>query len=235
MTQSKQIREMIEEAVAAFLDEINYNDRMAALKTQQASAGGGGEDQLMIGKLIGALDNMRKAGKTTLSMGELQGALKTARAISAPMGKGKMSDLAGVTQAAQAASGPTGGAPVVKPPSFLTQREGKVRMTEKQLKEKIARIVAAKLAESTGGIGMGNPIMAKREIIALMDSTARSFEQEIIKTFKLQSPDQLSADLQRAYLEVVEGMKAKMVQAAMSAVESLIKFPKVDEGNGGIK
>lgn len=112
-----------------------------------------------------------------------------------------------------------------------------IKISEKDLKEMIFKIAAAKLQESggVGGIGMGNPIMAKREIIALMDQTSRSFEQEIIKTFKLQSPDNLSPELQRSYLEVVEGMKAKMVAAAMEAVQQLIKFPKIDEGNGSLK
>lgn len=96
--------------------------------------------------------------------------------------------------------------------------------------------VRKKLQEAgVGGIGAGNPIMAKREIIALMDQTSRSFEQEIIKTFKLQNPDNLSPELQRAYLEIVEGMKAKMVAAAMEAVQGLIKFPRQDEGNGNLK
>lgn len=231
---NKQLREMIEEAVSAFLDEFNYADRIAASRAQR---GGGGQDQLQIGKIIGALDNMRKSGKQTVTFAELQGALKGATAVAAPMGKGNMTDLAAVTGAAQAVAGPTGGAPVAKPPASLYAREGKVRMTESDLKEMVNRVVAAKLAENglTGGIGMGNPIMAKREIIALMDQTSRSFEQEIIKTFKLQSPDVLSPELQRSYLEVVEGMKGKMVHAAMEAVQALIKFPKQDEGNGGMK
>lgn len=111
-----------------------------------------------------------------------------------------------------------------------------IQITESELKEMITKVATKKLQEAgVGGIGMGNPIMAKREIIALMDQTARSFEQEIIKTFNLQNPDVLSPELQRSYLEVVEGMKAKMVQAAMEAVQMLIKFPKVDEGNGNIK
>lgn len=122
--------------------------------------------------------------------------------------------------------------------AVLTESSPKeeIQISEKDLKEMITKIASAKLQENgVGGIGMGNPIMAKREIIALMDQTSRSFEQEIIKTFKLQSPDNLSPELQRSYLEVVEGMKAKMVAAAMEAVQSLIRFPKIDEGNGNLK
>lgn len=230
----KQLREMVEEAVSAFLDEFNYNDRLAAMKAQRPA--GGGQDQISIDKLITVLDGMEKSGKSTLTMAELQGALKGAVAVSAPLGKAAPGAAKNIAATAHAAAGPTGGAPLVKPPSSLYAREGKVRMTESELKEMVQRVVAAKLAENgVGGIGMGNPIMAKREIIALMDQTSRSFEQEIIKTFKLQNPDVLSPELQRSYLEIVEGMKAKMVQAAMEAVQSLVKFPKVDEGNGGMK
>lgn len=227
---TKQLREMIEEAVAAFLDEFNYADRIAAMRQQRPSSGG--EDQIQIGQLIGALDNMRKSGKKTLSMAELQGALKSATAVATPMGKGSMKDLAGVTAAAAQQATPTRGQPLVKPPASLYAREGRVRMSEAQLKEMVNRVVAQKIHEQ---FGMGNPIMAKREIIALMDQTSRSFEQEIIKTFKLQNPDLLAPELQRSYLEIVEGMKAKLVQAAMEAVQQLIKFPKTDEGNGGMK
>lgn len=231
----KQLREMVEEAVSAFLDEFNYNDRMAALKASRPA--GGAPEQIKLDGLMGKLFAMQKAGKQTIARNELESMMKDlVLPPSSPLGVGKMSDLRGVTKAAVAASGPTGGAPLVKPPASLYAREGKVRMTEADLKEMVSRVVAAKLAENgVGGIGMGNPIMAKREIIALMDQTSRSFEQEIIKTFKLQNPDVLSPELQRSYLEIVEGMKAKMVQAAMEAVQSLVKFPKIDEGNGGMK
>jgi len=65
-----------------------------------------------------------------------------------------------------------------------------------------------------------------------MDTTSRNFENEILKTFDLQHPDTLGPELQRKYLEVVEGMKAKLVGAAMEAVGQLIRFPRNDEGNG---
>lgn len=103
-----------------------------------------------------------------------------------------------------------------------------ITITQSQLKEMVTKVVKARIQESMGG----NPIMAKREIIALMDSTSRNFEHEIIKTFNLQNPDMLAPELQRKYLEVVETMKQRLVTAAMDAVKELVAFPKNDEGNG---
>jgi len=105
----------------------------------------------------------------------------------------------------------------------------KITITESQLREMVSKVVKSRIQEMSTG---GNPIMAKREIIALMDSTSRNFEHEIIKTFNLQNPDTLSPDLQRKYLEIVETMKGELVGAAMQAVQALVAFPKQDEGNG---
>lgn len=107
-----------------------------------------------------------------------------------------------------------------------------ITITQSQLKEMVTKVVKARIQEMSMA---GNPIMAKREIIALMDSTSRNFEHEIIKTFNLQNPDTLSPDLQRRYLEIVETMKGELVGAAMQAVQSLVAFPKNDEGNGSKK
>ena len=105
----------------------------------------------------------------------------------------------------------------------------KITITESQLREMVSKAVKSRIQEMSTG---GNPIMAKREIIALMDSTSRNFEHEIIKTFNLQNPDMLAPELQRRYLEVVETMKQRLVTAAMDAVGELVAFPKNDEGNG---
>lgn len=116
--------------------------------------------------------------------------------------------------------------------SLVETQTNKITISETTLKEMVGQAVQKKLMEMSD---MNNPIMAKREIIALMDSTSRNFESEIIKTFNLQNPDSLSPELQRKYLEVVEGMKAELVAAAMKAVTQLIMFPKQDEGNAGLK
>lgn len=116
--------------------------------------------------------------------------------------------------------------------SLVETQTNKITISETTLKEMVGQAVQKKLLEMSD---MNNPIMAKREIIALMDSTSRNFESEIIKTFNLQNPDSLSPELQRKYLEVVEGMKAELVAAAMKAVTQLIMFPKQDEGNAGLK
>ena len=62
-----------------------------------------------------------------------------------------------------------------------------------------------------------------------MDTTSRNFEREILKVFNLRDPDELSADLQRKYIEIVEAMKTKLVAAAMEAVAQLISFPSNEE------
>ena len=97
-----------------------------------------------------------------------------------------------------------------------------VHMSKQQLKEMVTALLEFDL------LGKKNPIMAKREIIAMMDSTSRNFEREIIKTFNLKDPDDLQPELQRKYLEIVEGMKTKLVAAAMEAVQQLIAFPTND-------
>jgi hypothetical protein len=116
--------------------------------------------------------------------------------------------------------------------SLVETQTNKITISETTLKEMVGQAVQKKLLEMSD---VNNPIMAKREIIALMDSTSRNFESEIIKTFNLQNPDSLSPELQRKYLEIVEGMKAELVAAAMKAVTQLIMFPKQDEGNSGLK
>lgn len=218
----KKLQEMVQEAISSYLDEMDYRQRIAA-----AAKGGAGGDKVSIDKLISILDGMEKSGKAAVSPAEIQAAMKQAIQVSAPLGKGSPQALA------QKAASPTGGAPVMAPPSSVGPREGKtVSITKGQLQEMVNRIIEARLLEFSTS---NNPIMAKREIIALMDSTSRNFENEIIKTFKLQNPDMLSPELQRKYLEVVEGMKAELVAAAMKAVQELIHFPKQDEGNGALK
>ena len=103
-----------------------------------------------------------------------------------------------------------------------------VEMSKAELKE----MVVAVLENSFAPAGLGakkNPIMAKREIISMMDTTSRNFEREILKVFNLRDPDELSADLQRKYIEIVEAMKTKLVAAAMEAVAQLISFPSNEE------
>lgn len=221
-----EIKKMVQEALSDYLSEIDYRQRLAAL-------GGGQKDQISIDKLMMALDGMEKNGKKALSSQELQQVASKSIDIAAPMGKGNPQQLA------QQASSKTGGQPLVAPRGAgnvqnpLGQQEGKeITLSKSKLQEMINRLVEARLVEFIDG---QNPIMAKREIIALMDGTSRNFENEIIKTFKLQNPDMLSPELQRKYLEVVEGMKAKLVGAAMEAVQQLIHFPKQDEGNGSLK
>lgn len=107
--------------------------------------------------------------------------------------------------------------------SNLNENPSTVKMTKQQLKEMVGALLEFDL------LGKRNPIMAKREIIAMMDSTSRNFEREIIKTFNLRDPDELTPELQRKYLEVVEGMKGKLVSAAMEAVQQLISFPTNDK------
>lgn len=108
--------------------------------------------------------------------------------------------------------------------STLEENPSTVKMTKQQLKEMVGALLEFDL------LGKKNPIMAKREIIAMMDSTSRNFEREIIKTFNLKDPDELTPELQRKYLEIVEGMKGKLVSAAMEAVQQLISFPTNDNG-----
>jgi hypothetical protein len=116
-------------------------------------------------------------------------------------------------------------------PSLKT-KDRNVTVTQSQLKEMVAKVVKSRLMEFDAG---NNPIMDKREIIALMDTNSRNFEHDIIKTFNLQNPDTLAPELQRRYLEIVEGMKAELVGAAMKAVQELINFPSNDAGNAGLK
>lgn len=223
---SRELQEMIKEAVTNYLSELDYRQRLAAVGQK------GGTDQVSIDKLMMGLDGMEKTGKTTISQPELMNVAKQAIQVAAPLGKGNAGALA------QQATSKTGGAPVSapmgagNPAAPFPQREGKITVTKSQLKEMVAGIVKNRLMEFADN---NNPIMAKREIIALMDSTSRNFESEIIKTFKLQNPDTLSPELQRRYLEIVEGMKAELVAAAMKAVQDLISFPKIDEGNGALK
>jgi len=109
-----------------------------------------------------------------------------------------------------------------------SEKKPVVEMSKKELKEMVTAVLENSFTPS--GIGpRKNPIMAKREIIAMMDTTSRSFEREILKTFNLRDPDELSPDLQKKYLEIVEEMKTKLVGAAMAAVQQLIGFPSNDE------
>lgn len=219
-----EIRNMIQEALGDYLSEIDYRQRLASMPK-------GNKDEISIDKLMMALDGAEKSGKKAVSQQELQQIVSKSIQVAAPLGKGSPQQLA------QQAGSKTGGQPLVAPMGAgnvqnpLGQRES-IEISKTKLQEMINKLVEAKLVEFVDG---QNPIMAKREIIALMDSTSRNFENEIIKTFKLQNPDMLSPELQRKYLEVVEGMKAELVSAAMKAVQQLIHFPRQDEGNGSLK
>lgn len=214
------IREMIEQTIASYLDEAGYRDRIAAAASATST------DKVDVNKLMAGLQALKQKGATGVSLPQLMDFAKKSLVVAAPLGAGQGQAL--VNQA----TSKTGGAPVMAPPSNLFAREGKLTLSKADLKEMVNRAVAKKIHET---MGVGNPIMAKREIIALMDDTSRSFENEIVRTFKLQNPDMLSSELQRYYLEVVEEMKSKLVAAAMDAVEKLIKLPKQDEGNGNLK
>lgn len=218
--ESQKLQEMIQEAVSEYLSELDYKQRLAAITSQ------GGKDQVNIDKLMLALDGAEKQGKTAVSQPELQQMAKQATNVATPLGKGNPADIA-------AKVSPTGGAPLHAPMgagnmSSPFAREGKVTLTKSQLREMVNKVVQERILEFAMG---ENPIMAKREIIALMDSTSRNFENEIVKTFGLQHPDTLATDLQRRYLEIVEQMKAELVGAAMKAVRELIHFPKQEKGN----
>lgn len=215
------LQEIIQEAVAEYLAELDYKQRLAQVTNK------GAKDQISIDKLMLALDGAEKSGKTSVSHGELAQMAKQAIALSAPLGKAAPGSVT-------PALSPTGGTPLHAPMgagnvSSPFAQEGKIKVTKSQLKEMVAKVVNERLLEFATN---ENPIMAKREIIALMDSTSRNFENEIIKTFGLQHPDSLQTDLQRRYLEIVEQMKAELVGAAMKAVRELIHFPKQEKGNG---
>jgi len=214
---SKKLQEMIKEAISSYLTELDYRQRIAAVPKT------GPSDQVSIDKLMMALDGLEKSGKTTVTQPDLATLAKRSIEVAAPLGKASPAALA------QQAVSPTGGAPLRKP---FEAKDRNITVTQSQLKEMVAKVVKSRLQEFSTG---NNPIMAKREIIALMDSTSRNFENEIITTFNLRNPDTLAPDLQRQYLEIVEAMKAKLVAAAMEAVQSLINFPTEDDGKIGIK
>lgn len=226
--EKKKLYEMIESAIKKYvnecgmdfssdkeLDEANLDlrGRLAGAKP--------GSTTINLDKLMVALDGAEKQGKKAITAQELQALAKQSMDIQTPLGKGNMGQMA-----AQVGS-KTGGQPLVAPPAGMMAENtsGKIKMTRQQLKEMVVSLLEFDL------LGKKNPIMAKREIIALMDATSRNFEREIIKTFNLRDPDELTPELQRKYLEVVEGMKGKLVAAAMEAVQQLISFPTNDDGN----
>jgi hypothetical protein len=193
-----------------------------------------------VGQLIAAL--MKAKAKTpVMTKDQLLGLLDSPELLISPTGPG--SGLSATSQAATQGSlsralTPTGGAPVRPAMESKEPKETTITVSEAELKEMVNTIVESRLLKEFDMSGMfpgNNPIMAKREIIALMDSTSRNFENEIVKTFRLQNPDSLSPELQRRYLEIVEEMKTKLIQAAMAAVRDLIAFPKQNEGNGNLK
>lgn len=217
--EAKKLHEMIETAIGKYLKEWEEVDE--DVRQRMAAKAGSGKDMVNIDKMMMALDAAEKQGKTGLTAQEIMMLAQRSIEVAAPMGKGNPAAVA-----AQVGS-KTGGAPLVTPPSNIGQmNENKLSLTKKQLKEMVVSLLEFSL------MGQKNPIMAKREIIAMMDSTSRNFEREIIKTFNLRDPDELTPELQRKYLEIVEGMKSKLVAAAMEAVQQLIRFPTNDDGSG---
>lgn len=94
-----------------------------------------------------------------------------------------------------------------------------MKIARNELKELIRESVKRKLHEANG-------FSAKRAIIDIAQGLSRQFETDIIKTLNLQNPDEMSPDVQKQYLIVVENMKESFVKAAMDATKELIKFPK---------
>lgn len=215
--ETKKLQKMIQEAIQSYIKEWEEMSEADIRQRMAAKTSGGGADMVNIDKLMMALDAAEKQGKTGLTASELSSLAKQAIEVAAPLGKGNAQQLA-----AKAAS-KTGGAPVAPPSNMMMEEnEGKISLTKAQLKEMVISLLENNL------LGKKNPIMAKREIIAMMDSTSRNFEREIVKTFNLRDPDELTPELQRKYLEIVEGMKSELVAAAMKAVQQLINFPTND-------
>lgn len=207
----KNLQEMINNSISKHLFEMDIRQRIKAAASQDI---GVSVEQL--------IDVLKSSGKKTITRKELVDLLGSREMV-----QKNLSGLGPISRTATTASlmkslNKTGGSPVRSPQSFEF-REGKISFSKRQLQEMVNAIVDKKLFEFSSS---NNPIMAKREIISIMDSTARNFENEIIKTFNLKHPDNLSSNLQRKYLEIVEEMKAKMIEAAMSAVRKLINFPK---------
>lgn len=94
-----------------------------------------------------------------------------------------------------------------------------MKISKIELKEMIRESLKRKLQESSG-------FNAKRAIIDIAQGLSRQFETDIIKTLNIQNPDEMSPDVQKAYLAIVEKMKEDFVKAAMGATKELLKFPK---------
>ena len=98
-----------------------------------------------------------------------------------------------------------------------------MKITPKELNELVKEVIKERLSESTA-------FSAKRTIIDAAQGLSRQFENELIKSLNLQSPDEMTPELQRKYLEIAEKMREQFVNAAMEATRELVKFPRNEKG-----
>ena len=115
-----------------------------------------------------------------------------------------------------------------------------MKITEKELRQ-IVREALKNNPKVQKYLKENADYMAGRQVLISAQQASLDFEQEIIKTLGLVSPDDLHPELRKKFNFVVETMKDDIVEAVKTAVNQLAAFPRVDDvkeskpTNGGVQ
>ena len=96
----------------------------------------------------------------------------------------------------------------------------KIKVSElKQLVTEMANKILGENADFT----------ASRRIQHLAEEASMNFEDVIVKELKLMHPDKMSPEVQKAYIEITNGMKSKISSVVNETLEKLQNFPRETE------
>lgn len=106
-----------------------------------------------------------------------------------------------------------------------------MKITENEIRELVREAIRNKLNGENKQINLNesSDFTARRQIVSAAASSAMSFENEIIKLLNLVPPDELNVTMQQQFLEVVNEMKNKMIEAVAKAVTDLARFPRTTD------
>lgn len=102
----------------------------------------------------------------------------------------------------------------------------KVTITEAELRALVRESLKKKLGQTP--LNESLALSAKRKLTLSAKEHTMDFEKKIVDTLGLTDPDELSEELQKQYIEIVEEMQNRVVAAVQEAVAKLATFPRED-------
>lgn len=102
----------------------------------------------------------------------------------------------------------------------------KVKITETELRQLVRESLKKRFEKAP--LNESLALSAKRKLTLSAKEHTMDFEKKIVDTLGLTDPDELSEELQRQYIDIVEEMQNRVVSAVQEAVAKLATFPRAD-------